>query len=205
MGRRADDVGRKGLEASRPRCKPELLGRAGVALRLPMAATRARTDRNSVRGARQTLEADPRRVRRRGRGCLLRAPSRRGPFRRNDVRALPRCGQGPQTLRDQLRSVALRTAAAQLSRIYRYLPRPHQGVSRQGRRVQPDRPAGRLFGLRVMDRTRRPLPLARRRPGRFRRRVLEDGAIRLLVLGGARMGMRAQAPRGRGARGRRLH
>ena len=49
----------------------------------------------------------------------------------------------------------------------------HQGVPRQGRGVQPDRPAGRLFGLPGLDRSRRPLPLARRRPGRFRRDLLQ--------------------------------
>ena len=47
-----------------------------------------------------------------------------------------------------------------------------------------------------------PLPLARRRADRLRRDLLEDGTVRLPRLGGARMGMRAQASRRRrGGRG----
>ena len=62
-------------------------------------------------------------------------------------------GRQPPALLHQLRPVALRAAAARLSRLHRHLPRAHQGVSRQGRRVQPDRPAGRLFGLPGLGRT----------------------------------------------------
>ena len=92
--------------------------------------------------------------------------------------------------------VALPAAAARLSRLHRHLSRAHQGVPRQGRRVQPDRPAGRLFRLPALDQPRRPLPLARRRAGRFRRHLLQAGAVRLRRLGGAGMGMLPEASRG---------
>ena len=48
-----------------------------------------------------------------------------------------------------------------------------------------------------------PLPLARRRPGRLRRDLLEAGAVRLRRLGGARVGMLPQAPGSGRGRGRR--
>ena len=52
---------------------------------------------------------------------------------------------------------------------------------------------------------RRPLPLARRRPGRFRRHLLQARAVRLRRLGGARVGVLPEASRGRRARRRALH
>jgi hypothetical protein len=48
---------------------------------------------------------------------------------------------------------------------------------------------------------RRPLPLAGRRAGGFRRDLLQARPVRLRFLGRARMGMRPQAPGGRGPRG----
>ena len=105
----------------------------------------------------------------------------------------------------QLRPVALPAAAARLSRIHRHLSRAHQGVPRQGRRVQPDRPAGRLFRLPGLGEPRRPLPLARRRPGRFRRHLLQAHAVWLRQLGGAGMGMLPEASGGRRGRRRALH
>ena len=48
--------------------------------------------------------------------------------------------------------------------------------------------------LCALGRARGPLPFARRRAGRFRRHLLQDGAIRLFVLGGAGMGMLPEAP-----------
>ena len=90
--------------------------------------------------------------------------------------------------------------------VHRPLPRAHQGVPRQGRRVQPERPRRRLWRLPALDRSRRPLPLARRRPDRFPRDLLASFApVRLRRLGGARVGMRAEASRGRRARGRGVH
>jgi hypothetical protein len=58
------------------------------------------------------------------------------------------------------------------------------------------RPAGRAC-TRAISRgaaARRALPLAGRRPGRFRRDLLEDGAVPLRRLGGARMGVLPEAP-----------
>ena len=103
--------------------------------------------------------------------------------------------KGHKRCHDQLRSVALRPAAARLSRLHRHLPRADLRISCQGRRVQPDRAPGRLFGLCAVDRAGWTVPLARRRAGRFLGRLLQDGAIRLFVLGGARMGMLPQASR----------
>ncbi len=63
-------------------------------------------------------------------------------------------------------------------------------------------PTGRqgvYSGFQSWVEPRRPLPLARRRAGRFRRHLLQARAVRLRLLGGARMGMRAQASRGRRA------
>ena len=101
-----------------------------------------------------------------------------------------------------LRPVALRAAVPRLSRQHRHLPRADPDVPRQGRRVQPDRAAGGLFRLRELGRPRRAVPLARRRAGRFRRGLLQARGLRLRRLGGGRVGMRAQASRGRRARGR---
>ena len=118
-------------------------------------------------------------------GCdvCLRDPSGRGPARRRDLRALSRGAERPQALQHPLRSVPLRAAAARLSRVHRHLSRAHQGLPRQGRRVQPDRPSGRLFRLRALGRARGAVPFARRRAGRLRRHLLEAGAIRLFVAG----------------------
>ena len=91
----------------------------------------------------------------------------------------------------------LRAAAARLPAVHRFLPRADQDVPRQGRRVQPDRQAGRLWRLPVLGEPGRALPLARRRPGRFRRHLLQAQRLRLRRLGGARMGMRHQDRRSR--------
>ena len=54
-------------------------------------------------------------------------------------------GRQPPALRHQLRSLALRAAVPRLSRVHRHLSRADLRLPREGRRVQPDRPAGRLF------------------------------------------------------------
>ena len=59
---------------------------------------------------------------------------------------LERTGR-PSARQHALRSVALRAAVPRLSRQHRHLPRAHPDVPRQGRGVQSDRPAGRLFRL----------------------------------------------------------
>jgi sugar phosphate isomerase/epimerase len=64
-------------------------------------------------------------------------------------------------------------AAARLHRLHRHLSRAHQGLSRQGRRVQPHRPRRRLWRLCQLDRPGRAVPLAGRRAGRFRRDILQ--------------------------------
>ena len=78
-------------------------------------------------------------------------------------------------------------------RLHRHLPRADQDVPRQGRGVQSDRPAGRLWRLPELGEPGRALPLARRRPGRFRLDLLQARRLRLRGLGRARMGMRHQA------------
>ena len=66
-------------------------------------------------------------------------------LRRRHLRDAPRAGRQPSALRHQLRSLALRAAVPRLSRVHRHLSRAHLRLPREGRRVQPDRPAGRLF------------------------------------------------------------
>ena len=81
-----------------------------------------------------------------------------------------RCSSTPSagtSVLHQLRPVAFRAAAARLSGVHRHLPRAHQGLPCEGRRVQSDRPAGRLFRLSALGQPRRPLPLAGRRAGRL--------------------------------------
>ena len=59
----------------------------------------------------------------------------------------------PSARQPALRPQPLRAAAARLPRLHRHLPRAHQDVPRQGRRVQSDRPAGRLRRLPALGRT----------------------------------------------------
>jgi sugar phosphate isomerase/epimerase len=81
----------------------------------------------------------------------------------------------------------------------------YQGIPRQGRRVPAKRALGRVRRLSGLDRQARPLPLARRRSGQFHADLLEARAIRLRRLGRARVGVRAEASRGRRARRRTVH
>ena len=83
--------------------------------------------------------------------------------------------------------------------------RAHPRLPCQGCRVQSDRPPGRLFGLPVLDQSRRPLSLARRRPGRLQGDLLAAGCNRIRPLGGAGVGMLPEERRGRRARRRGLH
>ena len=59
--------------------------------------------------------------------------------------------------------------------------------------------------LPELGRARRPLPLAGRRAGRFRRDLLQARPVRLRPLARARVGVRAQAPRAGRRRGRAVH
>ena len=67
-----------------------------------LAAAAARTHRHRLLGARQEMAANSRRVRRKRRRCVLRAPSRRGHFRRLELRALARSIGRAQALLHQL-------------------------------------------------------------------------------------------------------
>ena len=93
------------------------------------------------------LEADPRRLRGQRRRSLLRDPSERGRIRRRHLRDVPRRGRRTPALQHQLRRQPFHQAVHGLSRLHRRLPRAHQDVPRQGRRIQPDRQAGRLRRL----------------------------------------------------------
>ena len=70
---------------------------------------------------------------------------------------------------------------------------------------RPDGQAGRVLGIRAVARARRALPLARRWPGRLPRHLLEDGAVRLRRLGGARVGVLSEGLRARRRRGCSVH
>ena len=72
----------------------------------------------------------------------------------------------PPARQHPLRSQPLRAAAARLPGLHRPLPRAHQGLPRQGRRVPPERPRGRLWRLSRAGSTA---------PGRFR--SLGDGQV----------------------------
>ena len=91
-------------------------------------------------------------------------------------------------------------------RLHRRLPRADQGVPRQGRRVQPDpRSRASTRGFQPWLEPGRPVPLARRRPGRLRRHLLEARRLRLRELGGAGVGMLPEASRGWCPRGGGVH
>ena len=151
----------------------DLLRRAGLALALPVAAAPGGPDRDRVRRTRPALAADPRRLRRGGRGRLLRDPPRRGPVRRRHLRDVPRARRRPPALQHPLRPQPLRAAAARLPGLHRHLPPAHPRLPRQGRGVQPDRPRRASTAATALGGARRPLPLARRRAGGFRRGLLE--------------------------------
>ena len=70
--------GAAGVEAHGARRDGDLLRRAGLALRLPLAAAAGGADRHRLRRAGAALAADPRRRRGERRRRLLRDPSRRG-------------------------------------------------------------------------------------------------------------------------------
>ena len=136
---------RQGLAEPRPQGARHLLGRARLALHLSVPAASRRPRRRGLRRAGQPLAADPQRVRRERRRRLLRDPSERGSPRRHHLRDVPRAREQPPAREPALRSEPLRAAAARLSAVHRFLPRADQDVPRQGRGVQSDRQAGRLF------------------------------------------------------------
>ena len=200
-------AGGQGLAQPRPRRARHLLRRARLALSLSLAAAAGGPDRDRVRRARA------------GAGGRSSTPSTR-PASTSATRSIRArtCidgvtfemflerGRQPPALPASSTTQPLRAAAARLSRLHRPLPRAHQGVPRQGRRVQPDRAAGRLWRLPGLGGPRRPLPLARATA-----RSISAASSRKLAaydyrrLGRARMGMLPQASRGRRARGRAVH
>ena len=184
----------------------DLLGRAGLALSLSVAAAPGGAGRGGLRRTGPALDADPRRVRRQRRRRLLRDPSGRGPARRRHLRDVPRAGEQPSARQPALRSEPLRAAAARLSRLHRHLPRADQDVPRQGRRVQSDRPAGRLWRLPELGEPGRAAS-ARSATGRSISPAIFSklAPVRFRRLGRARMGMRHQASRGGRARRRAVH
>ena len=143
--------------------------------------------------------------RRAGRRRLLRDPSGRGPARRRLVRALPGQGRRPSALLHQLRPVALR--ACRRSTICSSSTSTTSGSRRSTSRTPSSIPtAGRAsFPASRTGRPGRALPLAGRRAGRLRRHLQQAHHLRLRLLGGARMGVLPQEPRGRRARGGRVH
>ncbi len=149
-------------------------GALRLAVPLSLAAAAGRPDRDRLRRAGEALEADLRRLRRGRRRRRLRAAPGRGPVRRRHLRDVPRAGRQPSALRHQLRPVALRAAAARLPRVHRHLSRADQSLS-TSRTPSSTRPAGRAStrGYQPWVEPGRPLPLARRRAGRFRRHLLE--------------------------------
>jgi predicted dehydrogenase len=76
-------------------------------------------------------------------------------------------------------------------------------LPRQGRRVQPDRQAGRLWRLPELGEPGRPLPLAGRRAGRFRRDLLQAERNTASTAGRCSNGNAPQAPEEGAAKARR--
>ena len=104
----------------------------------------------------------------------------------------------PSPLQHAVRPESHGAAAARLSRL-------HRRVSRRASRSFTSRTPSSIRrrskastrGYAAVDRSRRPLPLARRRPGRLQRHLLQAHAVRLRRLGSARMGVLHQASRNR--------
>ena len=195
--------GRARFTASRAQSARDVLRRARLAISVSVAATSRRSDRDGVRRAGAPLASDPRCVRRCRSRSVLRDSSGRGPVRRRDVRAVSRAAStiipaatccttrvtsccSSSTISASSTSIT-RASGCFMSRTRSSTRRAKQGV---------------YWRLPAVDRARRPLSLARRRPGRFQRHLLEAHAVRLRRLGGARMGVLHQAP-GTGRGGRR--
>ena len=174
MGGRADACWRRrprsnlGLDAT----SPSPARSPGPSLSLAAAAGRPGRDR--LRRAGEALAADPRRLRRGRRRRLLRDPSRRGPARRRHLRDVPRA-----------RSATIRAPASTTTRSHfvlqqldylDYIDIYHERIKAFHVKDAEFNPTGRqgvYGGYAELDRPRRPLPLARRRPGRFQRDLLQ--------------------------------
>ena len=194
----------KASQQSRPDAQRDLLRRARLALSLSLAAAPAGLIEAAfdelARRWKPILDAFDEA----GVDVALRDPSGRGPA---STAPPSRCSSSASaTTRAAASSTTRRTSCCSSSTTSSFIDIYHErinAVPRQGRRVQSDRPAGRLFAATS------PGWIA---PGRFR--SLGDGQVdfsgifsklapvRLRRLGGARMGVRAQASRGRRARRR---
>ena len=197
MGDRPGQAGRQGLQQPRPRHPGQpspgrsrghssIPGRSGrpawsrpPSMNSPNAGSRSSTPATS-RASMSASSCIPART------VLDGAPSRC-------------CWSGSATIRAAASTTTRRTSCCS-ARLSRFIDIYHERIVAfhvKDARVQPDRAAGRLRRLPAMDQPRRPFPLARRRPGRFRRHLLQARPVRLRRLGGARMGMLPEASRGR--------
>ena len=161
----------KASQQPRPEANVDFLGRAGLALSLSLAAAPAGPDRDRVRRARQALEADPRRLRRRGR--RRRASS---SIRARTCSTAPpsRCSSSASTTTRAAASTTTRRTSCCSSSTTSSSSTSTTSASRRSTSRTPSstRPAGRasIRAIQPWLQARRALPLARRRPGRFRRR-----------------------------------
>ena len=105
-------------------------------------------------------------------------------FDGDTLRHVSRRRRRPQALQHQLRRQPLHQTMPRLSRLHRRLSRPHQDVPRQGRRVQSDREARRLWRLQGLARARRTRPLARHGQVNFKAIFSKLAGLRFLRLGG---------------------
>ena len=134
-------------------------------------------------------------------------PSGRGPVRRRHLRDVPRARR--TTTRAATSTTTPRTSCCSSSTISTFIDIYHERIKAFHVKDAEFNPTGRqgvYSRLPALGEPRRPLPLARRRAGRFRRRSSRSWPqYDYRRLGGARMGMLPQAPRGRRARRRALH
>jgi len=177
QGRAADALRRQGLKTPRAHRARELLRRS-PGLRLSLAAARAGLIETALRtGA--ALAADPRRVR--DAGCDVAYEIHPG----EDILTAPLSSASSRRWRPQRCNILYdpRISCCNSSTISLSSTSITSGSKRstQGRRVQSDRAPGRLFGYAPWV-ERAGLPFAGRRSRRLRRHLLENGAIRLLVL-----------------------
>ena len=193
------EAGRQGQPPPRPHRARDLLRRAGLALLLSLAAAAGGPGRGGVRRARPALAADPRRLRRGGRRRLLRDPSRA----RTCTTARPSSGSSSE-VDDHPRANILYDPSHFVLQQLDYLDfidlyhDAHQRLPRQGRRV-PARTAARASTAAIRAGSTGRAASARWATARSISAAIFSklAAVRLSRLGGARVGVRAEAPRGR--------
>ena len=147
LGGQAGAGRRQGVAQSRPRRRSVTFsGALAWPYLYPWPPRSPGLDRGRLRRARQALAADLRRLRRRRRRRRASSsiPARTCTTATTFEMFLERVGSHPRCGINYDPS-PLRAAAARLPRLHRHLPRAHLRLPRQGRRVQPDRPPGRLL------------------------------------------------------------